>query len=92
MLLAFACLLLAYAFSFLYFYSFFNFRHFAFAGLGPGYSIWIGLSAGFGEACLPPGLGRRLGVRSNAGHNQVEPTRWVELQKVRLDGKYRRSF
>ena len=89
MLLAFACLLLAYVFSF---FLFFNFRHFAFAVLSSGDSIWIGLSAGFGETCLPPGLGRRLGVLCNARYNQVEPTRYVGLQKVRLDGIYRRSF
>ena len=70
----------------------FSFRHFAFADLSPGDSIWIGLSAGFGETCLPPGLGRRLGVLSNARYNQVEPTRYVGLQKVRLDGIYRSSF
>jgi len=45
-------------------------------------------SAGFGETCLSPGFERRLGVLSNAGHNQVEPTRYVGLQKVRLDGKF----
>jgi len=31
-------------------------------------------------------------VLSNARYNQVEPTRYVGLQKVRLDGIYRRSF
>ena len=59
----------------LYFFFFFDFGHFAFAGLSPGDSIWIGLSAGFGETCLSPGFERRLGVLSNARHNQVEPTR-----------------
>ena len=54
LLLAFACLLLAYIFSFFSF--FFDFGHFAFAGLSPGDSIWIGLSAGFGESCLSPGF------------------------------------
>ena len=73
LLLAFACLLLAYIFSFFSF--FFDFGHFAFAGLSPGDSIWIGLSAGFGETCLSPGFERRLGVLSNARYNQVEPTR-----------------
>ena len=87
LLSAFACLLLAY-----FFFFFFDSGHFAFAGLSPGDSIWIGLSAGFGESCLPPGFGRRRGVLSNAWHNQVEPTRYVGLQKVRLDGKHRRSF
>ena len=53
------CFFLSFLF---FFFSFFNFRHFAFAGLSPGDSIWIGLSAGFGETCLSPGLGRRLGV------------------------------
>ena len=74
------------------FFLFFDFRNIAFVGLSPGDSIWIGLSAGFGETCLPPGLGRRLGVLCNARYNQVEPTRYVGLQEVRLDGIYRRSF
>ena len=61
-----------------FFFSFFlflDFRNTAFAGLSPGDSIWIGLSAGFGESCLSLGFREASWSAKRAGYNQVEPTR-----------------
>ena len=65
----------AFADFYFFFVSFFNFRHFAFAGLSPGDSIWIGLSAGFGESCLSLGFREASWGAKHAGYNQVEPTK-----------------
>ena len=46
----------AFGLYFFFLFFFFDFGHFAFAGLSPGDSIWIGLSAGFGESCLTLGF------------------------------------